>query len=336
MIKAFFWSRKWALWAYGGGAIVLSFVFTGVYLEILWNDWIKTFYDVLGNPREHTLREFYIQLLVFAGIAGGFILLGTISRYVTQHYTLWWREAINDYYTSRWCGITEKIEGEAQRIQEDAMRFATLVEDFAEQILNIVIILPIFLQRLYEAGSTIDLSWIGEKIPFIAPIVTGQGALVYIALITSVIGTVLCIYIGKKLPRLQYQNQVVEAAYRRGLELAVDNKPRYGLYEELTKLFFGLRMNYHRLYWEVGKFNLWRISFSQIMIILPYILVAPSIFGGAATLGTMQQTINIFDTVRSKFSFFIDNWRGITELISIRIRLKEFEANLDKYKNKEP
>ena len=72
------------------------------------------------------------------------------------------------------------------------------------------------------------------------------------------------------------------------------------------------------------------------MIFLPYILVAPSIFGGAATLGTMQQTINIFDTVRSKFSFFIDNWRGITELISIRIRLKEFEANLDKYKNKEP
>lgn len=300
-------------------------------MEILWNDWIKAFYDILGNPKAHTLSEFYWQLLVFGGLAAGFIGLGTVSRYITQLYTFRWREAINNFYTSLWCDIPGSIEGEAQRIQEDAMRFGVLVEDFAEQILNIIIILPFFLRRLYDAGSTIDLSWVGRKYLFLAWLFEGQGALIKIALITCIFGTLLCIYFGRRLPRLQYQNQVVEAAYRRGLELAVDNK-RSGLLEELAGLFVGLRLNYHRLYWEVGKFNLWRIGFSQIMIILPYILVAPSIFAGIATLGIMQQTINIFDTVRSKFSFFIDNWRGFTEFLSIRLRLKEFEANLAKHR----
>lgn len=331
MIRAFFMSRTWFRWAYGVGLIVLSFVFASAYLEVLWNSWLKNFWNILGDPKAHTVQEFYMQLLIFAGIAFGFISSHVISTFVTQHYTFRWRTAINDYYMSRWCEISEKIEGEGQRIQEDAKRLGELIEDFAEQFLNICIILPIFLGLLYEAGKTVDITWVAKKASFLMPVVSGQGALVKVALITALVGTILCIYFGRKLPRIQYNNQVVEAAYRTGLELAIDHKPRVGLLEELFLLFVGLRENYFRLYWEVGKFNLWRISFSQIMTILPYILVAPSIFAGVATLGTMQQTINIFDTVRSKFSFFIDNWRGITELISIRLRLKEFEANLDRH-----
>ncbi|OGZ94804.1 MAG: hypothetical protein A3A28_02025 [Candidatus Sungbacteria bacterium RIFCSPLOWO2_01_FULL_47_32] len=332
MFKAFFRSRHWAPWAYGVGLVVIAFVGAGVYLEILWNSWIKNFYDILGSPKEHTLQEFYWQLLVFGGLAAGFIVLGWLSTFITQHYTFRWRTAINDYYLFLWCEISGTIEGEGQRIQEDAKRLGELVEDFAEQFLNICILLPFFLRLLYRAGATIDLAWVSQKVPVLGPLVSGQGAMVKIALVTSIIGTVVCIYAGRKLPRIQYDNQVVEAAYRRDLELAIGHKPRAGLLEELLLRFVGLRGNYFRMYWEVGKFNLVRISFSQVMVILPYLLVAPSIFAGIATLGTMQQTINIFDTVRYKFSFFIYNWRGLSELFSIRLRLKEFENNLDRYR----
>lgn len=332
MFKAFFGSKKWFRWAYGGGAVVLSFVLANAYLEVLWNQWLKVFYDILGAPKEHTIQEFYWQLLVFFGLAFGFITVGTISTFVTQHFTFRWRTAITEYYLACWCEISEKIEGEGQRIQEDAMRLGALIEDFAEQILSIAILLPIFLPMLRKAGKTIDITWIGAKVPFLMPVVSGEWAFAKVALITAFVGTGLCMYFARKLPRLQYQNQVVEAAFRRGLELAVDNKPRPGLREELSLLFNKLRGNYFSLYWVVGKFNLWRIGFSQVMVIVPYFLIAPSIFTGAATLGTMQQTVGIFGVVREKFSFFIYNWRGITELLSIRLRLKEFEANLDKYR----
>src|SRR3972149_1599934 len=76
MFKAFFRSRHWAPWAYGVGLVVIAFVGAGVYLEILWNSWIKNFYDILGSPKEHTLQEFYWQLLVFGELSAGFDVQG--------------------------------------------------------------------------------------------------------------------------------------------------------------------------------------------------------------------------------------------------------------------
>lgn len=39
-----------------------------------------------------------------------------------------WRTAMNDYYTANWDKLRH-VEGASQRVQEDTMRFATIMED---------------------------------------------------------------------------------------------------------------------------------------------------------------------------------------------------------------
>ena len=77
-----------------------------------------------------------------------------------------------------------------------------------------------------------------------------------------------------------------------------------------------------------GYFDIWLNSFEQLMIIVPYIIVGPSLFTGAITLGVLVQVSNAFSKVRESFSIFIGNWTTITELRSIHKRLREFEHNI--------
>lgn len=109
---------------------------------------------------------------------------------------------------------------------------------------------------------------------------------------------------------------------------AEDDRANYGSRESIFELFTGIKFNYHRLYLHYGYFDLWVISYSQVMIILPYLLMAPSLFTGAIMLGALIQTSNAFGRVHGSFSLLIDNWTTITELRSVVLRLKEFEKHI--------
>ncbi|MBR6611494.1 MAG: transporter, partial [Campylobacter sp.] len=98
--------------------------------------------------------------------------------------------------------------------------------------------------------------------------------------------------------------------------------------ESVISLFSGVRFNFYRLFLHYGYFNIWLISFSQFMVIVPFIIMGGGLFTGVITLGVLIQVSNAFDQVRSSFSVFIDNWTTITELRSIHKRLDEFEKNI--------
>ena len=49
MIKAFYKSRQWALWAYGGGALLISSLWLQVQMTVAINEWYGRFYDLLQN-----------------------------------------------------------------------------------------------------------------------------------------------------------------------------------------------------------------------------------------------------------------------------------------------
>jgi len=70
------------------------------------------------------------------------------------------------------------------------------------------------------------------------------------------------------------------------------------------------------------------------MVIVPYLIMGPSLVTGAKMLGILVQVSNAFSRVHGGFALFLNNWTTITELSSIRKRLHEFEKNLDKYEVK--
>jgi peptide/bleomycin uptake transporter len=152
-----------------------------------------------------------------------------------------------------------------------------------------------------------------------------------VALITSLGGMIISWFVGVKLPGLEYNNQKGEAAFRKELVYGEDDKVKFASLATLTGLFTGIRVNYHRLFLHYGYFDLWTYVYGQFMYVMTFVLLGPNLFARTVTLGVVMQVIDAFSQVHSSFSFFIYNWTTVTELRSIRKRLREFESNLDKH-----
>jgi peptide/bleomycin uptake transporter len=142
-----------------------------------------------------------------------------------------------------------------------------------------------------------------------------------------VLGTGALALIGIRLPGIEFFNQRVEAAYRKELVLGEDDAARADP-PTVSMLFANIRWNYFRLYLNFLYFNIGRIVYLQTDVILPYVLLAPTIVAGKITLGAMNQILNAFTQVRSSFQYLVNAWSTIVELISIYQRLRSFEAKI--------
>lgn len=318
MFRSFFKSKKWFWWAYGGAAILLGALFIQVQLTVSINEWYGSFYNILQKATEHSVDELWQEMAKFAKIAFPYVLLATITAYFTRIYAFKWREAMTFSYTEKWQEVDEEVEGASQRLQEDIYRFARIFESLGLQVVRAIMTLFAFLPILWGLSSGVD-------IPIIKDI---PGSLVWVALIVSIGGLLISWFVGIKLPGLEYNNQKVEAAFRKELVYAEDDKINYGHTSTLVELFTGLKYNYNRLFLHYGYFDIWVNFFEQFMIIVPYLIMGPGLFTGLITLGVLVQVSNAFSKVRESFSIFISNWTTITELRSIHRRLREFEANI--------
>lgn len=56
-------------------------------------------------------------------------------------------------------------------------------------------------------------------------------------------------FVGIKLPGLEYNNQKAEAAFRKELVYAEDNRKEYAKNETMIELFTWLKFNYKRLFY---------------------------------------------------------------------------------------
>jgi len=321
VIKSFFRSKKWLRWAYGGAILLIVLIYAKVSLSVKLNDWYGDFYDLLQKANEHSVTEFWAGMKLFMYIVIPWILLDTATWYFTRVYSLRWREAINYDYLPRWRNVSEEIEGASQRIQEDTYKFAKIVESLGSQIIDSILTLVAFTPVLWALSGRVEIQYL-KNIP---------GSLVWLALLVSVGGMIISWFVGIKLPGLEYNNQKVEAAYRKELVYGEDDKQNYASIPKLAELFMGIKFNYHRLFLHYGYFDLWRGLYFQFMVIVPYLVMGPGLFTGLITLGILMKVSNSFDQVRSSLSIFINNWTAITELRSIWMRLHEFEKNLDKY-----
>lgn len=318
MFKAFYKSREWFFWAYGGAALLLLVLFVQVELTVKINEWYGSFYNLLQKATEHPISELWEGIATFFRIAIPYVIIATATSYFTRLYAFKWREAMTFAYVSRWQKVEEEIEGSSQRIQEDIYRFARIVESLGLQVVRAIMTLIAFLPILWNLSSGVNIDFI-KDIP---------GSLVWVALVVSLGGLIISWFVGIKLPGLEYNNQKVEAAFRKELVYAEDDKINYGKTETIVELFTGLKFNYNRLFLHYGYFDLWVNLFEQIMVIVPYIIMGPGLFAGLFPLGVMIQVSNAFSKVRESFSIFIANWTTITELRSIHKRLKEFEINI--------
>ena len=324
MFRSFFKSRQWFLWAWVGATLILGVTWYKVQLDVQINEWFGSFYDIvqkaLGEPGSVTFPEYMKEMMTFFRIAGLYIFIAVILDFFIKHFIFRWRTAMNNYYMSHWRAVRH-IEGASQRVQEDTMRFARIMEGLGVSFMRSVMTLIAFLPLLWGLSEHVT------ELPWIGPV---SQSLVYVALLSAASGTVLLAVVGFKLPGLEFDNQRVEAAYRKELVYGEDNESR-ATPPAVTELFSHVRKNYFRLFFHYLYFDVAKWTYLQATVLVPYIALGPTIISGAITLGIMQQIVRAFGRVESSFQYLVNAWTTIVELMSVYKRLRAFEAHIWEY-----
>jgi peptide/bleomycin uptake transporter len=319
---AFFSPHKWQRWSILGTQIVLFATYMQVQVAVALNNWRRPFFDKISEsftPNSVvTEYDLYELLISFAGIAFFAIFLYTAAKFIVSHYIFRWRTAMNGYYMANWQSLRH-VEGASQRIQEDTMRFATIVEGLGISIVEALMTLIAFVPVLIGLSEYVEQLPIIGEIP--APLLTASFA-------WSLFGTIFLSMVGIKLPGLEFNNQKVEAAYRKELVYGEDSAERAGPVS-VKQLFRNIRKNYFKLYFHYMYFNLARSFYLQADAIFTYIILVPTIIAGAITFGILQQILTALSQVSNSFQFLINSWTTIVELLSVRKRLYAFEQNID-------
>ena len=317
----FFKIKKWLLWSWLGSFVILSSLWVQVKIDVKINEWFGKFYDMiqkaLSKPNSITFEEYWDSLFSFISLAGLYVSVYVIMIYFTAHYLFRWRAAMVEWYHSVY-NKASKIEGAAQRVQEDTIKFSRIMESLGTSLIESIMVLIQFIPILLGLSVGIPIYFFGDW----------QYGLVTGALLWTIGGTIFLIGLGwiLRLVGVEYDIQKKEAAYRKILVIAEDDgtvRPK-----KIDELFDDVRSIHFLSYLRYLYFNIGRMAYLQANVLSAYVFLAPAIVAGAVTLGVMQQIIRAFGRVEGSMQYLLRSWPVIIELISVYRRLIEFEAQI--------
>lgn len=311
----------WYRWSVCGSTLIVVVSYFTVQVSVFMNDWYRNFYDLvqkaLSEPGSVEATEYWGQLWTVIPVLMVNISVLVVVSFFTKHYLFRWRTAMNNYYMHYWARL-RLVEGAAQRVQEDTQRFARIMESLGEGLVDAVMTLIAFLPLLLSLSAEV------AELPFFGAV---DGSLMYVAVASALFGTVLMAVVGIKLPGLEFNNQKVEAAFRKELVYGEDSAER-SQPPEIRELYEAVRRNYFRLFFHYLYFGVFRFGYLQFSNFLTLIALGPTIISGAITFGFFQQVSNAFGRVEGSLQYIANAWPTIIDLISIHKRLVAFEANI--------
>jgi peptide/bleomycin uptake transporter len=319
----FFTTRKWLLWAWLGSAIILSSLWIQVKIDVKINEWFGQFYDMiqkaLAKPNAITIEEYWTSLFSFITLAGIYVAVYVVVSFFTAHFLFRWRAAMVEWYHSVY-DRARKIEGAAQRVQEDTIKFSRIMESLGTSFIESIMVLIQFIPILLGLSVGIPIFFFGDW----------QYGLITGALIWTLGGTIFLIGLGwiLRLVGVEYDLQKKEAAYRKILVIAEDDenvRPK-----TIEELFDDVRSIHFLSYIRYLYFNVGRMAYLQANVLSAYVFLAPAIVAGVVTLGVMQQIIRAFGRVEGSMQYLLKAWPTIIELASVYKRLREFESQIIK------
>ena len=317
----FFIIRKWLIWSWMGSFVILSSLWIQVKIDVKINEWFGKFYDMiqkaLAKPNAITISEYWESLFSFISLAGLYVAVYVIISFFTAHYLFRWRTAMVEWYHSVY-DDARKIEGAAQRVQEDTIKFSRIMESLGTSFIESLMVLFQFIPILLGLSVGIPIYFFGDW----------QYGLITGALLWTLGGTVFLIGLGwlLRLVGVEYDLQKKEAAYRKLLVIAEDDgtiRPK-----KIEELFDDVRSIHFLSYIRYLYFNIGRMAYLQANVLSAYVFLAPAIVAGVVTLGVMQQIIRAFGRVEGSMQYLLKAWPTIIELASVYKRLREFEANI--------
>ena len=338
-----------------------------VALALRFNFFQRDFGNAIQVANEaHRVAFWYQLMVVFVPLATIAIVAGIVEFFVASNFVLQWRRWMTASFTSRWLlhsmhyklaltantadgpdqAMAEEFPGQHistdnpdQRISQDIGGFingtGTGINSGNVGIYNYTI------QAIASATNLVSFSIIlwGISNALKAPIFGVQipGFLFWVAVLYACIATGITQLIGRSLSRLYFRQQAVEANFR--FDLA-----RIREYSEQIALLKGEEREIDRagsVFGEVVRtirriihVRTWLIAFnqfySQISVIIPYVVVAPFYFAKIVDFGRFNQSADAFANVNGAMNFFVDRYIGLADFRATIERLTSFEDAFDR------
>ncbi|KQX22058.1 ABC transporter ATP-binding protein/permease [Variovorax sp. Root434] len=327
--------EKWR--ARGMFAAIVALNLAYVYALVLFNQWYGRFYDGLQNK---DAAVFWREIRVFVVLAFFNIALQVLKFYVTQLLQLRWRAWITRNYLGRWMADRTFYEMELaryagkdgatpdnpdQRIQEDMQLFTSATMTLSMGLLNAVVTLISFVGILWGLSGTTAFSVGGTSYQI-------AGAMVWLAVIYCVVGTVITHFIGRPLIGLNFRQQRFEADFRHHLVRVREYSEAIALdrgetveHGQLDLRFGAVLRNYLQLIKQQKNLVTFTAFFGQAAVIFPFVVAAPRFFSGAIQLGQLMQISSAFGKVQDSLSWFVDNYDSVAVWRATTDRLTSFD-----------
>ncbi|WKA27806.1 ABC transporter ATP-binding protein/permease [Bradyrhizobium roseum] len=323
---------KWA----GRGllAAVIAIELAIVGLNVMFNFWNSRFYNAL---QDRNWDSFVTEIIFFSVLAATFIALAVYQLYLNQWLQIRWRQWMTKQYLGEWLHQANhyrmQLQGDAadnpdQRMTDDVKLFVDRTLNIGLQLLSSIVTLASFVGILWGLSNAAPLQLFGQE--YFIP-----GYLVWIALIYSVLGTILTHLIGWRLVGIDFRQQQYEADFRFNLVRVRENSEQIALLrgetaerERLLVRFGRVVENWLAIMSRTKKLTAFTASYNQASVIFPYILVAPAYFANKIQLGAVMQTASAFSSVQGALSVFITIYRSFAEWQAVVSRLDGFEVGI--------
>lgn len=326
--------EKWK--ARGLLAGVIALTLGQVYMLVLLNGWNNDFYNAL---QQRAFESFWPLIGQFAGFAFLHIIFAVYAVYVRQILEIKWRKWMTDKYLDRWLGHQtyyrlqvagqDDMDNPDQRIADDVNSFVNLTLGLFVGVLKQATSLVAFVVILWNLSGSLD-------IPLGDTVLSVPGYMVFVTLIYSVVGTWLAHKVGRKLIRLNYDQQRFEADFRFSMVRVRENsesvafyggeKPELQNFRERFALVIG---NFWGLMKRTKLLNFYVNGYAQIAIIVPVLMCAPQYFNGTMQLGGFMQTISAFGRVQDALSYFVESYDSIAQYVAVIRRLGGFAGHME-------
>ena len=245
---------------------------------------------------------------------------------MTEQYLARWMQG-QVYY--RLQILRSDTDNPDQRISEDINQFVSLTLTLLVGILKQLTTLGAFAVVLWNLSGAITVPVGGTEF-------TIYGYMFWLSLLYSGLGTYFVHVVGKKLIRLNFDQQRYEADFRFSMMRVRENSESIAFYRGemaegvgFKERFANVIKNYWGLMRRTKLLNFYVNGYGQLAIIFPLIMAAPRYYAGEMALGGLMQTISAFGRVQDALSFFVESYGSIAELAAVIQRLSGFTEHME-------
>jgi len=315
-------------------AVLIGFTLCSITISVWIAAWDKRFYDALAAFDGASMPTLIVEYLGYMAMIIGCIVCGD---WLQKRLIFRWRTHLTEQFQQNWLEghkhyrlrLIGEPDNPDQRIAEDIYLLADKSIGLFRSFINNIAKFSAFVAVLWTLSGVQTFNIGGRDI-------TVHGYLVWVALIYSVISTLIAHLVGRKLKNLNIDRQHREADYRAALLRVRDHAEQIAFYNggeaetgRLKHRYLRIRDNWRRLTnCEFRQETFWA-TYVRISIFIPILATLPMYLAKTMTFGDMMQTRTSFARVQDSFGWFTDSYRRLIEWAAVVERLSGFQTALE-------